>query len=586
MSENKKIDPVFVAILDSHLNAIAEEMGTAVMRTSMNPVFAEAGDFGVAILDSKLRLVVEKDYLAILASAVSSSIVNIAQAYEEDTFEGDIFIHNDPYAGNTHIGDVNIVKPVFHQGKIQFWAGVKGHLPDMGGPGFKVSCYGSTEYENGLILPACKLYEKGKLNRGVYDIIMRNNKLPEATWGDIMCEIGGVTIAEKRLQQLLDQYGDETFNNAIDEILNSSEKQMRYLIAQIPDGDYYGEKSVEYREPSLEIKRLTARVKLSKQGEEISIDLSDSDPQVNNCWNCSWAGTVGACQLILAYNLPGIARRNQGSMAPIKVFAREGTFTNPKFPASTLMTTTESPDCIMEAVVKALSQAIPAHVAAPHAKHAHYVYTVYNNRTNRTLRNVDFFMVCDPSGGTEGYDGWDMGGPSFQLGGAQFPDLEIYELLLPIHILRHEHEIDSAGDGKYRSGLGHVYKVQYLTDIVHGHLSGAGMEDYSVPQGLFGGHSPKPSTMEIQHSDGQKERIKVNLPFTFQSGDIFEFHNMGGAGFGNPFERDPEKVLADVKDEHISVSKAREIYGVVIDGDKLKIDIDATEIMRKQSKNK
>ena len=137
-------------MLDSQLNTIAEEMGRVLMRTSMSPVFAEVGDFGVAILDKKLRLVVEKDYLAILAAAVSSSVENIALAYEGDVNEGDIFIHNDPYGGNTHIGDVNIAKPIFYKGKLEFWAGVKGHLPDIGGPGVAgVTCWSATEYENG-----------------------------------------------------------------------------------------------------------------------------------------------------------------------------------------------------------------------------------------------------------------------------------------------------------------------------------------------------------------------------------------------------------------------------------------------------
>jgi N-methylhydantoinase B len=195
--------------------------------------------------------------------------------------------------------------------------------------------------------------------------------------------------------------------------------------------------------------------------------------------------------------------------------------------------------------------------------------------------DIDFFMRCCPSGGTEGYDGWDLGGPLFELGEGRFPDLEIIELIKPVHILQYEQEQDTEGSGKFRSGLGHVYKVQYLSDVDNGHLFGAGMRDFSTPSGLFGGNCPRPTTVVVHRTDGRMEKLDVHIFLKLLAGDIMEEHSMGGGGFGKPFERDVERVRQDVKNGVVSIEKAEKDYGVVIDPFTLKINIGATEELRK-----
>jgi len=578
----RRVDPIIVAVLDSRVNAINEEMGRVLIRTSRSTVFSEARDFAVSVFDKDLRLVAQREYVPILAGANCVSLQNIAAAFEGDVNEGDVIIHNDPYGGNSHIGDLNIAKPVFYSGELMFWAIVKGHMADTGNKGVAGNDPTSTTiWQDGIIIPPIKLYDRGKLNEGVKNLFLRNIKLPEIVWGDIMCEIGGCTVAERHLVALLERYGVEIVYGAIDEILAATEAEVRGMIRQIPDGVYYGEKSTDH-DAIFRERPVTARVKITVKGDELTIDLSDSDPTVAGYVNSSWANTFSACHLTLAYALPGIVKRNQGSMVPIKIIAPEGRWVNPRFPAPVAKCTTIATECIGEAILLALSKAIRSSIAAPHGKMCQYFSSGFNPRTKRRWVDIDFFMTCAPSGGTEGYDGWDLGGPLFNLGGMRLPDVEIIELVKPVHILQHEQEPDSAGAGKFRSGLGHIYKVQYLVDSFDGAaLVGAGMRDYVAPEGMFGGKKPKPNSVVMHRADGRIEKLDVGTFSNHYAGDIMECHFMAAGGFGDPFERDIEKVREDVSNEVVSIEGAKKDYGIIINPVTLQVDYKATEELRK-----
>jgi N-methylhydantoinase B len=579
---NGKVDPVTVAVLSSRFEAICEEMGRVLVRTSRSTVFSEARDFAVSLLDKNLRLIAQKEYIPILAGANSISIAHIASAFEGDIQEGDIFIHNDPYDGNTHIGDLNVAKPVFYNGELTFWTIVKGHMADTGNKGVAGNDPTSkTIWQDGILIPATKLYDQGRLNEGVKNLLLRNLKLPDIVWGDILCEIGGVTVAERNLLNMLERYGQDCVYGAIDAILALAEKEVRDIILQIPDGDYFGEHSTDHDAINRDMP-VTARVKITVSGDKLTIDLSESDATAAGYVNSSKANTFSACHLTLAYALPGLVKRNQGALVPVEIIAPEGTWINPTFPAPVAKCTTIAAECIGEAILHAFSQAIPGSIAAAHGKMTQYFCSGYNPRTKRRWVDIDFFMTCVPSGGTEGFDGWDLGGPLFCLGGMRLPDLEIIELVKPVHILQHEQEIDTAGVGKYRSGMGHVYKVEYLSDGFDGAaLVGAGMQEYVVPTGLFGGKSPGPNTVFLHRKNGKTEKLDVGTFCNFYTGDIMESHFMGAGGFGDPRERDIEKVREDVKNELLSVEAAKNEYGVVIDSNTCEVDYESTKDLRR-----
>lgn len=581
----RKIDPIIVAVLDSRFSAIIDQMARTLERTSRSPIFAEARDYVTAIFTKDLRLIAQKDYIAVLASAIPVALENIAEAYKGDIHEGDIFIHNDVYAGGNHLPDVNVVKPVFYKGELLFWSVVKGHQADLGGRG--VAGYDPTSttiWDDGLIIPACKLYQGGKLNRGIRDLISRNNKLPEIVWGDILCEVGGVTIGERIFLELLDRYGAETLYAAIDEIIAATEKETREKIKQIPDGVYYGEKSIDHDAINRN-KPVTVRVKIIKQGDEITIDLSDSDPQTVGYVNSSWANTYSSCHLAMYYALPGEPRRNEGSRKPIKVVAAKGTVVNPEFPAPVTMCTVATVACIAEAIWLALAPVIPQWITPAQGKGPFVMSRGFNPRTKRKYINFDALFHAFSSSGTMGYDGWPTGGATTDLGTMRIPDPEICELTFPIHVLCREWEIDSAGAGEFRGGPCHIYRVQQLVDTEAATTTHEGMRDFSMPFGMFGGKNARASTLTRYTPDGRKEEIDCFRFFDLKARDILEAHTGAGAGFGSPFKRDIEKVREDVKNELVSIRGAKEDYGVIVDPVTLEVDVEATKKLRGEQNN-
>ncbi len=581
MARERKVDPIVVAVLDNRFMAIAEEMGRTLERTSRSPIFAEARDFVTAIFTKDLRLIVQVEYIPLLAGAIPIAMEYIAKAYEGDINEGDIFIHNDCYAGNNHLPDVNIAKPIFYKGELMFWSVTKGHQADVGGGGVVgYNPRATTIWEDGLTIPACKLYDRGKLNRGVWELILKNIRVADIVAGDLMCMVGGATVGERNLLALLDRYGPETLYAAIDEIIAATERETRDKIRQIPDGVYYGEKSLDH-DGIVRDKPVTVRAKVIKQGDEITIDLSDSDPQTIGFVNSTWANTFSIGHLAIYDALPGVVRRNHGSITPIKIIARKGTCVNPEFPAAVTLCTICPSDVIMGAISLALSDAIPQWIEYGHAPLFCLALRGLNPRTNRPYVCIDFLMRCQPSPGTEGYDGWPLGGPSFELGQGKFPDIEVYELVYPMVILQHEQQMDTAGAGKFRGGFGHQYRVKYLDDCDNIIVQGHAIREEFVPKGLFGGKSSRVNKAILCHTDGTVDEIDILIFTKHRVGDIMEVDFSGGAGFGDPFRRDSERVREDVSNELVSIEKAKEEYGVVIDPATLQINEEATEEVRR-----
>jgi N-methylhydantoinase B len=229
----------------------------------------------------------------------------------------------------------------------------------------------------------------------------------------------------------------------------------------------------------------------------------------------------------------------------------------------------------------ALSSAVPERVVAPSAKLIFPIIGYIHPAKKRLDVNVDFFFRCNPSGGTLGYDGWEQGGPAQEMGMGRCPDPEIHELSHPVRIQCFEQTVDSAGAGRFRGGNGHLYRVQHFAPSVNAVVFGSGARPHAVPSGLFAGQSPQPSRLTIERASGGKEVIELNSFFHVDADDVIELHAMGGPGYGNPLERDPERVFRDVEDGYLSRAKAADVYGVAI-GQDGRVDQQATVALRKK----
>jgi N-methylhydantoinase B len=576
------IDPVLVAIIRNRLDGIAEEMAQTLMMTSRSGIFAEARDFVTGICDAEGRLIAQSRYFPGFACALPYLFPAVLAKFAGRLDDGDVIIVNDPYQGNSHLPDMNILKPVFAQGRLAFWAVCKGHMADIGGAG--VAGYdplAETVWDEGIIIPPSKLFVRGELQAEFLDLILKQLKLPEIVRGDILCEVGGAVIGARGIASLIAKYGLDTVERHVGAFLDASEKAMSARITAIPDGVYFGEKAID--DDVASDKPLAVRVHLTVKGGEVTFDFSESDPQSPRYMNSTDAFTRSMAALTLFATLEH-AESNHGALRPLHFINPAGLCTNAAFPASTVVATCSMAECIQEAVQLALANALPDKVAAPSAKLVFPLIAYIDPEKHRLNVNVDFFFRCNPSGGTKGFDGWEQGGPAQEMGMGRCPDPEIHEMVHPVRILRFEQEIDSAGAGTFRGGNGHVYRVQHLVPSVKATVFGSGTKPHAVPSGVCGGRDSQPSRFTIERVSGERDTIRLNTFFDVAAGDVIELQAMGGPGYGNPLARDPARVARDVQDGYVSPQAAREVYGVVLDEAGI-IDGDATSALREERKD-
>jgi N-methylhydantoinase B len=570
------LDPVLLAIIHNRLEGITEEMAQTLMMTSRSGIFAEARDFVTGICDAEGRLIAQSRYFPGFACALPYLFPPVLAKYRGALEDGDVIIVNDPYQGNSHLPDMNVLKPVFAEGRLAFWAVAKGHMADIGGAG--VAGYdpqAETVWDEGIVIPPSKLYVRGELQTEFFELILKQLKLAQIVRGDILCEVGGTVIGTRGITALIGKYGLAVVERHVGAYLDASEKGMRARISAIPDGIYEAEKAID--DDVASDRPLTVRVAIAVQGGEVTFDFSGSDPQSPRYMNSTDAFTRSMAALTLFATLEH-AESNHGALRPLHFINPPGLCTNAAFPASTVVATCSMAECIQEAVQLALAKAVPEKVAAPSAKLVFPLIAYLDPEKQRLNVNVDFFFRCNPSGGTLGFDGWEQGGPAQEMGMGRCPDPEIHEMVHPVRILRFEQEIDSAGAGQYRGGNGHVYRVQHLVPSVKATVFGSGSKPHAVPSGICGGRNPAPNVLSIERTD-VCDTIRLNSFFDVAASDVIELRAMGGAGYGSPLARDPARVACDVRDGYVSPDAAREIYGVVVDANGT-LDEAATRTLR------
>ena len=578
-----KLDPILRSVLANRFDSVCSEMGETMMRTSRSPIFSEARDFVTGIFDAKGQMMAQKPYIAVLAGALPFCLRAVMAYYGDDIHEGDVIVTNDPYlGGNNHKPDYTVLRPVFDGGKIVFWAAAKGHMADTGATGaVGYNPEASSIWEEGLRIPPVKLYNRGEYNKSVWNMILKNVRMEFLVDGDLNCLVGATRVGERKLKKVIEMYGLETLEQAVDEIVEATEKHMREEISKIPDGEYSAERFMDHdgfdRDTMVKIK-LTVKVK----GNEICFDFTGSDPQVQGSINSTLANTFSSVCLALFMTIDPEIRKNEGSLRPIEVIAPEGTVANCVEPAACTACTICATATIAEAIWLALAQAVPGKVQAAWARWSAPATMGLNPRTGRLFGDIHF-MCKGGAGATLGFDGWDHLGVISCAGGLRSPDPELHELVCPYTVLQYEYLTDSAGAGTWRGGMGTAYRFRVEGDGILSDNFGDGLKPETAPFGIVGGKGSGPSKLNVKRADGSSEDPDVHKFVMLNNGDIYEIDETGGGGYGNPFERKIGAVLDDVLDELVSLGSAKKDYGVVIDPETMTVDGEATEALRRGS---
>jgi N-methylhydantoinase B len=574
----ERIDPFTAEVIKSALDSTADQMAIVLMRSAYSAIVRDSVDYSTAVFDADGRMLAQGLTTPLHLGSFPDAIQHIIKKYSTNMEPGDVFALNDPYgSGGMHLPDIYAIKPVFYQGQVEGYAGTIAHHTDVGGISPGSNSIHSTEiYQEGLRLPALKLYEHNQPNETLFAIIEKNVRVPNKVLGDIRAQLAACNSGEQALLELLDRYGVATFRRYTEEILNHAERIMRAQIRMMPDGVYEFTDFIdglgENPEP------ITFHVTITVAGDSITVDWTGTSPQVKGGINAPVPFTRSATYLALRCIAgPGIPN-SEGYMRPIRVIAPPGTIVNPLLPgpcAARGITGYRMMDTVLGAMAAALPERVPAA-----GEGGASLPSIGGYHQGRPFVYVE--TILGVWGGRPTKDGTE--GISNPAANQSNQPVELIEAEYPLQVVRYGLVKDSAGAGKFRGGLGLVREYRLLADEAVFTMR----SDRRVhrPYGLRGGRPGAPSWNLL--NPGPCERVLPVLPLeavVLKKGDVFRHVMAGGGGYGDPLERDPQLVMEDVLDDKISPEYAVREHGVVVDPRRTVVDWDATRAERASVKN-
>ncbi|WP_418025665.1 hydantoinase B/oxoprolinase family protein (plasmid) [Paracoccus sp. TD-10] len=577
------IDPITFEVMRSIFEFASDRMATVLQRSSFSPILADMLDFSNAIYDADLQLLSQAANCPVHLAAMKFSAEEAVKGVgPQNVHEGDVLVLNDPYRGGTHINDITFTKPIFYKGQLIGYGVSRGHWMDLGGGGAGGQAFSTHIAAEGLRLPPLKIYSGGKLNEDLLAIILNNSRTPHFIKGDVQAHLGALLAAEQELQRACDRYGVDTVRAAMKKIQAYTEKMVRESIRTIPNGVYEAE---DYADTDgITQSRVKVKVRLEIGDDSIKVDFTGTDPICQGAINSPKANTMSAALYSLQFFLAPDAPQNQGLFNPIEVILPEGCWLNATWPAPTIGCTTLTASKITSAIWQALAKAIPERVTGSTCADANWFVASCVDDQGRA--DVFSDLPAGGWGGTPYSDGMNV--TMDPLGNCMNMAAETAELFFPIAYEAFELRQDSAGAGRYRGGLGSVFKVRFFGG---GELGMETSRTLSGSPGAAGGLTSAVQRSSHIRADGTTEVIggidddgnwhnPLLASHKFGPGETFMFESTGGGGWGDPRQRAVQDVLEDVLDEYVSINAAKELYGVVIDPTTLTVDEAATAALR------
>jgi N-methylhydantoinase B len=576
-----KTDSIELEVFGKIFGALAEQMGFTIVRTAHTTFVRETQDFGVALATT------DGWFFAYPRTLGASTLLGLPFAdciRAIDRYEpGDVIFTNDPFsskAGCTHVPDLTVFAPVFVGDELLCFTWGFIHSSDIGGavPGSIAPSLSDT-FQEGIRLPPTKLYRRGEVNEDVRRILQTNVRIPQQMWGDIQALRAGFHVANRKLQELARRYGTKKLRTVMDDLLLYSESKARRVFEQIPAGRY---EFADYLEDDT-VSDVPIRINLAMTVDKgtIHLDYTGTDPQVASAYNIPTAGKIHPWVIVgLGYFVASQdpdTPTNAGFFRALSVTLPEGSLVNPIFPAAIGLRSVTGVR-ILDVLMGALGQAIPDKVPVAGSGLATIVLLSVPDY-ERGGRRINVINPCvGGSGGRPMDDGFD--GSDYTLGFMRNTPAEILEAETFILIHEFAYVPDSSGPGKYRGGLGVSLEFQVFAPDAT--LIARGMERTRFDP--WGGHGGLPGARMVPalvNPGTPRERSirKIDL-LRLEPGDVVRIRTSGGGGYGDPLDRDPERVWGDVEQGFVSRGAAERVYGVVLDGD---AGVDLTETARRRA---
>lgn len=554
--QDVRIDPITLSIVWSKLLSIVEEMGGTLRRTAYSPAVREGDDFSTGLFDRKGRLVAQGQFSPAHIGAMPNVIQNISRYISVASLvPGDVVLFNDSTLGSGHYPDFFLIMPVFIEDRLVGYSAATAHHIDTGGatPGSQEIAGVSEAYQEGLRLLPVLLFRAGELDEDILRVILGNVRVPDLVQGDLFAQRNAAHVGMTRLLATFDEYGEEWVENTFDEILIASESRMREYVRALPNGSWEFEDFLDDSGPGTDPVRFHVRVTV--EDGDIELDFSGGNDQVSSGINSYYNFTRAWGNFTAMALAKAIMPQNEGTIRPIKITARKGSFFNAVHPAPSGGRATNQVR-LFEVVNGALAQAMPHRAMGAFTHWSNPNIGGFDDRKGKPF--VQYDLLFGGYGGQHDKDGEEGMAPLMNC--TNIP-VEVYEHAGPLMVQRLELRADSGGAGMFRGGLGIRKDIvlrckEALATLLTDRRKFA-------PFGVFGG-KPGEKTRIVLTRNGEERDLETKETRTLRLGDVLSLRLSGAGGYGNPTERDTWRIEDDLADGYITDEGARRDYGVEI----------------------
>ncbi|WP_317154811.1 hydantoinase B/oxoprolinase family protein [[Mycobacterium] appelbergii] len=553
------VDPITQEVVRHRLGAIADEMEMTLLRAAYSSIVKEGLDASAAIFDRFGNNIAQAAAIPIHIGCMIPSVETVIRLFPCDTMqEGDVYVLNDPYNGGTHLPDISIIKPLFHQGRVVALAATMSHHQEIGGMVAGSLPPNATDlFQEGLQIPPMKLVDAGAPVQQVFDILERNVRTPHVVMGDLRAQLAACKLAGDRVSDLCEELGSDLVAEILESLLAQSDTLTRERIAAMPDGvyeftDYMDDDGVNVDEAV----RIKATVTVA--GSELTVDFTGTQDQVRGPFNCVPASSISAVYYVLRAVTGNDIPNNSGCYRSVNIVLPEGSLVNPRRPAP-VNSRTATVRRICDTLLGCFQQIVPKLVPA-----ASCGQLLVMNFGGTDPATGEFYVTSELGvggmGGRSGLDGVDA--IETDATNCMNVPAETIELESPVRVLSWEITPDSGGAGTWRGGCGTRKTFQLMDGTATANYRGE--RHRSAPWGVDGGAEASRTWAQVVRHNGDRENLPSKTMVSLGAGDQLTVELSGGGGYGSPLLRDPHSVLRDVEDQRVSLNAASSEYGVVI----------------------
>ncbi len=563
MTKDITKDPITLAVIQSSLQQVCDEMDLSFSRAAFSPIIAEANDRSDGIYSADNGELIAQGALGLpvfvgtmqFSTRVLIEMINAGEIAAPEP--GDIYIVNDPYLGGTHLMDVRFAMPYYHGDEIFCWLSNTGHWPDIGGtvPG-GFSANATAVEQEGLRLPPVKLFKRGELDKEIYSIICSNIRVADQRIGDVKAQSAALLVGRERLDQLVKKYTAPVLKEAIAELKRRAALQMQQRLTEIADGQYTGTAIVD--SDGVVDEPLTIQVNIKKADNALHINFDGSSAPCAGPMNSVLATTQSSVYLAMRHIFPDVPI-NAGAFEPLHIKDPLDTFLYAKYPRPVSGCAAEVSQRIAEAVFAALVPALPNRVsAAPAGTSGNFALGGTDPERGQSF--VMYQLSGGGYGGNHDHDGLTNGCST--IGISKSPPVEVMEQYFPVLYREYALREGSGGAGEFRGGFG----IRYSIELRRGEATASFVMDHGRvgPQGVLGGEDGMPNSVTVWR-DNEKYvplHLSKDQGIKIKAGDRVEVGTPGGGGFGDPKNRPVEKLRSDIDNGYYTKQQIKDSYGV------------------------